>query len=123
MHRVVQSIEAKGKLPGITINPATPLSAIEEILPYVGQVLVMTVNPGFGGQSFIEGMVEKISHLRDMLDRRNPTCRLQVDGGINDATIGRVVGAGADMIVAGSAVFAGGVAPSENLARLRAAIG
>lgn len=122
MHRVVQAIDAKGKVAGITINPATPLSSIEEILPYVGQVLVMSVNPGFGGQTFIESSVEKIARLREMIDRRNPGCRLQVDGGVNEETIGRVVRAGADMIVAGSAVFAGDVAPSENLARLRAAI-
>ncbi len=123
MHRVVQSIEAKGKIPGITINPATPLAAIEEILPYVGQVLVMSVNPGFGGQSFIESSLDKIRRLRDTIERRNPGCRLQVDGGVNEQTIGPVVEAGADMIVAGSAVFSGGQSPADNLSRLREAIG
>lgn len=123
MHRVVQTIEAKSKAAGIVINPATPLSAIEEILPYVQQVLVMTVNPGFGGQSFIEGMLDKISRTREAIERRNPGCRLQVDGGINPETIGAAVRAGADMIVAGNAVFAGGKSPAENMRALRDGIG
>lgn len=122
VHRVVQTIEEKGKTPGITINPGTPLAAIEEVLPYVGQVLIMTVNPGFAGQSFIEGMVEKIEGAREMIDRLNPACRLEVDGGINPQTIGAVVDAGADMIVAGSAIFTGGASLSHNIAALRAAI-
>jgi ribulose-phosphate 3-epimerase len=122
IHRVVQSIEGKGKIAGVTINPATSLAAIDEILPYVGQALIMTVNPGFGGQSFIEGMVEKIKRVREMIERRNSACRLEVDGGINQQTIREVVDAGADMIVAGSAVFSAGKSPSENLAALRTAI-
>lgn len=123
IHRVVQTIEARGKIAGIVINPATSLSAIEEILPYVQQVLIMTVNPGFGGQSFIEGMLDKISRTREMINRRNPECRLQVDGGINTSTIGAAVRAGADMIVAGNAVFAGGKSPAENIRALRDGIG
>lgn len=120
-HRVVQTIEAKGKVAGVTINPATPLTAIEEILPYIGQVLIMTVNPGFGGQSFIEGQLDKISRLRELIDARNPDCRLQVDGGINPDTIRSVVEAGADMIVAGSATFAGGKTIAGNIADMRTA--
>ncbi len=122
IHRVVQSIEGKGKIAGVTINPATSLTAIDEILPYVAQVLIMTVNPGFGGQSFIEGMLEKIKRVREMIERRNSDCRLEVDGGINQQTIREVVDAGADMVVAGSAVFSAGNSPSENLAALRNAI-
>jgi len=122
MHRVAQTIKAKGKVAGVVINPATPVSAIEEILPYVGQILIMTVNPGFGGQTFISGMLDKISRTRDMIERRNPECRLQVDGGINPETIGKVVNAGADMIVAGNAVFAGGISPAVNIQTLRDAI-
>lgn len=122
MHRVVQTIEAKGKAAGIVINPATPITAIEEILPYVSQVLIMTVNPGFGGQSFIEGSIDKISRVREIIDRRNPGCRLQVDGGINPQTIGPAVNAGADMIVAGNAVFSGGKSPAANMRTLREAI-
>ena len=120
LHRVIQAIDAAGKVPGVTLNPATSISTIVEIVPYVGQVLVMTVNPGFGGQSFIEGMLDKIARVRDLIERKNPSCRLQVDGGINVDTIGLAVQAGADMIVAGSAVFAAGKSPAENLAELRA---
>jgi ribulose-phosphate 3-epimerase len=120
MHRVVQTIEAKGKVPGVSINPATPIGVLEEILPYVGQVLVMTVNPGFGGQSFIDTSIDKIRRMRELIDQVNPECRLQVDGGINEDTIRAAADAGADMIVAGSAVFSGGRTPAENVARLRA---
>lgn len=122
MHRVVQMIECRGKMAGVAINPATPLVAIEEILPFVGQVLIMSVNPGFGGQSFIPEIVDKIERLREMIDRRNPECRLQVDGGINPRTIGTVVDAGADTIVTGSAVLSGDKTPKENMLDLRAAI-
>lgn len=120
MHRVVQTIEAKGKVPGVSINPATPIGVLEEILPYLGQVLIMTVNPGFGGQSFIDTSLDKIRRMREMIDRVNPDCRLQVDGGINEDTIRAAAEAGADMIVAGSAVFAGDRSPAENVSRLRA---
>jgi ribulose-phosphate 3-epimerase len=123
VHRVVQTIEAKGKAAGVVINPATPLSAIEEMLPYIDQVLIMTVNPGFGGQAFIDAMLDKIRRTREVIERRNPACRLQVDGGINPETIGAAVRAGADMIVAGNAVFAGGKSPAENMRALREAIG
>jgi ribulose-phosphate 3-epimerase len=119
MHRVVQEIEKKGKMPGVSINPATPIGVLEEILPYLGQVLIMTVNPGFGGQSFIEASLDKIRRMREMIDRRNPECRLQVDGGINPSTIRAVVDAGADTIVAGSAVLGNGKHPSDNMAEMR----
>ncbi|MGI8405971.1 MAG: ribulose-phosphate 3-epimerase [Thermomicrobiales bacterium] len=119
IHRVVQAIESAGALPGVSINPATPLVAIEEILPYVGQVLVMTVNPGFGGQSFIPTMLDKISRVRDLIDRVNPSCRLEVDGGINVETIASVVAAGADTIVAGTAVFNDEGTIAANIAELR----
>ncbi len=75
-------------MPGVAINPATPLAMVEELIPSLRQVLVMTVNPGFGGQSFIETMPDKIDRLRDMIERLNPDCVIQVDGGINDETIG-----------------------------------
>jgi ribulose-phosphate 3-epimerase len=119
MHRVVQEIEKMGKVPGISINPATPINVLEEILPYVQQVLIMTVNPGFGGQSFIESSIDKIRRMREMIDQRNPDCRLQVDGGINPATIRAVVDAGADTIVAGSAVLGNGRHPAENMKDMR----
>lgn len=119
-HRVVQATQAAGARAGIVVNPSTPLAAIEELIPFVDQVLVMTVNPGFGGQSFIEPMLGKIRRTRELIDAVNPACRLQVDGGVNADTIRRVVDAGADMIVAGSAIFAPGASLADNLQQLRA---
>lgn len=120
MHRVVQAIKARELQAGVSINPATSLNSVEEILPDVDQVLLMTVNPGFGGQGFIESSLQKISRLRTMIDDVNPRCRLQVDGGINDGNIRRIVAAGADSIVAGSATFAEGRTIANNLAALKA---
>lgn len=122
IHRVVQAIHATGKEAGVSLTPSTPLTALEDILPDLDQVLIMTVNPGFGGQQFIETMLPKISRLRAMINEVNPSCRLQVDGGINADTISKVVAAGANSIVAGSATFAQGRSISGNIAALRAAI-
>ncbi len=105
LHRVVHQIKNAGILAGVAMNPATPVSAVEEILPDLDLVLVMSVNPGFGGQSFIKSSIEKIKHVRRMLDERGLTATLQVDGGIGPDTAERVVRAGARMLVAGSAVF------------------
>ena len=119
LHRLVQEIVAEGAVPGIALNPATPLTAVEELIPYLGQVLLMTVNPGFGGQSFIPTMPDRIARLRVMIDRLNPDCRLQVDGGINRDTIASVVEAGAESIVAGTAVINQNGSIADNLAALR----
>ena len=105
LHRVVHQIKDAGILAGVALNPATPVSAVEKILPELDLVLVMSVNPGFGGQSFIESSVEKIEHVRRLLDQWGSTATLQVDGGIGPDTAERVVRAGARMLVAGSAVF------------------
>ena len=106
LHRAVQQIRAVGVHPGVTLNPATPLVMLEEILEYVDMVLVMTVNPGFGGQEFIDSMLPKISKLREMMDQRGMTeCDIEVDGGINTETAPLVVRAGANLLVAGSAVY------------------
>lgn len=118
-HRVVQAIVAEEKVAGVALNPATPVAQVEELVPHVGQVLVMTVNPGFGGQSFIKSCVDKVRRVRELIDRHNPECRLQVDGGINAATVRAVVEAGADTIVAGTATFTGGRTIAENIADLR----
>ena len=120
LHRVVHQIKDAGILAGVALNPATPVSAVEEILPDLDLVLVMSVNPGFGGQSFIESSVEKIEHVRRMLDERGSAAALQVDGGIGPDTAERVVRAGARMLVAGSAVFgsAHGIAGAIELIRL-----
>jgi ribulose-phosphate 3-epimerase len=105
LHRTVQRIRALGKRVGIALNPATPAGLVEEILPDVDLVLVMTVNPGFGGQQFIASTVPKIRRVREMIDRWQPDCELEVDGGIDAETAPSVVEAGARVLVAGSAVF------------------
>jgi ribulose-phosphate 3-epimerase len=105
LSRTVQSIKALGKRVGVVINPATPASVLEEILPEIDQVLVMTVNPGFGSQSFIRSTLPKIQRVRQMIDRANPACDLEVDGGIDATTAPLAVEAGANVLVAGSAIF------------------
>jgi ribulose-phosphate 3-epimerase len=105
LHRTVQQIKELGCRAGVTLNPATPAASLQEIVPYVDQVLVMTVNPGFGGQKFIEGMLPKIRQVRAMLDARNPGADLEVDGGIDSDTAPLVVEAGATVLVAGLAIF------------------
>jgi len=121
LHRTLQSIRALGKKAGVSLNPATPASALEHVLDAVDLILVMSVNPGFGGQSFIPASLAKIRRVREMIDRR--PIRLQVDGGVSPKTIAAVVEAGADAVVAGSAVFDGGGRDSyaRNIAALRAA--
>jgi ribulose-phosphate 3-epimerase len=105
LHRVVQSISASGLEAAVAINPATSLSALEEIATIVRRILVMSVNPGFGGQSFIPSALDKITRLRALLDRVNPACRIRVDGGVKASNIARIVGAGADSFVVGTALF------------------
>lgn len=122
LHRTLRAIGEAGATPSVALNPGTPLVAIEEVIPIVGQVLIMSVNPGFGGQSFIPTALDKIARLRAMLDQRNPTCRLEVDGGIKSGNIGRVVAAGADTIVAGSAIFNPDQTVADAVARLRSAL-
>lgn len=105
LHRCIQQIKAEGMKAGVALNPATSLSAIEEILPYVDMVLLMTVNPGFGGQSFIESMVPKVARLSEMIKNAGLDVDIQVDGGINDKTAQLVKEAGANILVAGSYVY------------------
>ena len=120
LHGVVDEIREAGARPGVAINPATPVSAVEEVLPDVDLVLVMTVNPGFGGQPFIEGMVEKIARMRAMLDERGLDAELGVDGGIKPATAGRAAHAGARVLVAGSAVYGSDAGVGAAIASIRA---
>jgi len=122
LHSTIQAIAAAGARPSVSLNPATPLVMLEEVIPLVRQVLLMTVNPGFGGQHFIAEMYDKIRRLRAMLDERNPDCRLEVDGGIHAGTVRRTVEAGADTIVAGSAVFNEKTPVADAIAALRAAM-
>lgn len=105
LHRCVQAIKAKGMKAGVALNPGSSLSLIEEVLPDVDMVLLMTVNPGFGGQKFIGTVLDKIGRLRRMLDERGLKTDIQVDGGVNAETAKLVVGAGATVLVAGSYVY------------------
>ena len=105
LHRTVQRIRALGKLAGVVINPATPAAVLEEILPDLDQVLVMTVNPGFGHQHFIQSTLPKIRRVSQMIGQMNPGCELNVDGGIDEASVPMAVVAGANVLVAGSSVF------------------
>lgn len=105
LHRCVQAIKAKGMKAGVALNPGSSLSLIEEVLPDVDMVLLMTVNPGFGGQKFIGTVLDKIGRLRRMLDERGLKTDIQVDGGINAEAAKLVVGAGATVLVAGSYVY------------------
>jgi ribulose-phosphate 3-epimerase len=121
LHRTVQRIKALGKRVGVVINPATPAAVLEEILQDVDQVLVMTVNPGFGHQRFIHTMLLKIRRVREMIDEINQDCDLEVDGGIDVTTAPLVVDAGANVLVAGSAIFGEGEGVIAAMNRLRAA--
>jgi ribulose-phosphate 3-epimerase len=122
LHRTVQAIKALGVRAGVTLNPATPLTTLEEILPEVDLVLIMSVNPGFGGQRFIPASVEKIARLRQMLAvRRLTNIEIEVDGGITPETAPAVVKAGATVLVAGSSVFNAHTSIAENVRALRAA--
>jgi ribulose-phosphate 3-epimerase len=122
LHRTLQRIKALGKRVGAVLNPATPAAMLEEILPDLDLVLVMTVNPGFGHQHFLHSTLPKIRRVRQMIDQVKPGCDLEVDGGIDAATVPLAVDAGANVLVAGSAIFAehGGVAAA--MKRLRASL-
>jgi ribulose-phosphate 3-epimerase len=122
LHRTVQHIKTLGKTAGVVINPATPAWVLEEILPDVDLVLVMTVNPGFGGQEFIHGTLPKIRRVREMIEKTRPGCELEVDGGIEPHTAPLAVEAGADVLVAGSAVFHVPEGIASGIERLRASV-
>jgi ribulose-phosphate 3-epimerase len=120
LHRTVQLIKSLGKKAGVSLNPATPVSAVDGVIEDVDLILVMTVNPGFGGQRFIMGQLDKIRGLRQRIDATNRSIDLEVDGGINQDTARLAVEAGADVLVAGTATFAGGSeAYAGNIRRLR----
>lgn len=123
LHRTVEQIHRLGKQAGVAINPATPLAALQEVLNDVELVLCMTVDPGFGGQDYIASMTPKIERLRTMMTQHNARCDLEVDGGIHAATAPVAVRAGANLLVAGSAVYGDPEGVAAGIARLRAAIG
>jgi ribulose-phosphate 3-epimerase len=106
LHRTIQAIKALGCKAGVAINPHTPVSVLEDILADLDLVLVMSVNPGFGGQKFIENSVQKVEKIRTMAKSLNPKLLIEVDGGVSSGNIAKLVAAGADVLVAGNAVFA-----------------
>lgn len=105
LHRTLTSIRSAGAAAGVVINPATPVESLSEALPYADYVLVMSVNPGFGGQRFIETALDKVRRLRQLIQERGLTTRIEIDGGVDLNNIAAVVSAGAEIIVAGSAIF------------------
>lgn len=118
LHRTLQAIKALGKKAGVSFNPGTPITALEHIVDLVDLVLVMTVNPGFGGQTFIDTQIPKIQTIRDIIDRSGRGIDLEVDGGINQETAKLAIAAGANVLVAGTATFTGG--PSKYADNIRA---
>jgi ribulose-phosphate 3-epimerase len=119
LHKVVESIKELGVKAGVSLNPSTPLTAVNEVLPSLDLVLLMSVNPGFGGQQFIESTIGKIARLRRMLDELGLTAELEVDGGINAEIAPRVAQAGAQVLVAGAAVFNRKESVAQALGRIR----
>lgn len=118
LHRVIQAIKTEGMLAGVTLNPHTPVSVLEEIAPELDLVMLMSVNPGFGGQKFIPSMVEKTRKLRELLTRTGSKALIEVDGGVNRETGRLLVEAGADILVAGSAIF-GAADPTAEIVALQ----
>jgi ribulose-phosphate 3-epimerase len=119
-HRTIQTIRAAGARPGLVLNPGTPLGHLEPLLGDIDLVLVMSVNPGFGGQSFIESQIARIQSIRKLIDASGRDIELEVDGGINFETAPRAIAAGANVLVAGTATFKGGeTAYAKNIATLR----
>ena len=106
LHRVLQQIREAGMEPAVTINPATPVALLQDIICDVYMVLIMSVNPGFGGQKFIEHSIQKVRELRELIDRTGSKALIEVDGGVNSETAPRLIAAGADVLVAGNAIFA-----------------
>lgn len=119
LHRTIQAIKELKVRAGVSLNPGTPLAMLDEVLAEVDLALLMTVNPGFGGQSFIESVIDKIARLRQLLDRRGLACELEVDGGITAEIAPRVVQAGATVLVAGTAVFKAKEGVARAIRRIR----
>ena len=122
LHRTVQHIRELGMKPGVTLNPSTHVSSLKEIIPYVDLVLVMTVNPGFGGQRFIRSMLTKIREISTVITKLNPKALLEVDGGVDENNAADLVSAGADVLVAGNSIFSSRNIPLA-VRRLRRAAG
>ena len=123
LHRIVEQIHQLGKKAGAALNPSTPVATLDDILGDLDHVLVMTVNPGFGGQKFIESTLTKIARVRQMMNERGLDRDVEVDGGIDTVTAPLVARAGANLLVAGSSVFAGTASVAESIRHLRASVG
>jgi ribulose-phosphate 3-epimerase len=123
LHRTVHNVKALGKGVGVAINPATPAAVLEEILPEIDQVLVMTVDPGFGHQPFLQATLRKIGMVRRMIDRLNPDCDLEVDGGIDAETARLAMAEGANVFVAGTSVFGDREGVAAGMKTLRVSLG
>ncbi len=122
LHRVMQQIRKAGKQVGVALNPSTPVFMLEDMLPLIDVVLVMTINPGFGGQELIPETLPKIARVRKMITERGLHCDIEVDGGIHEATVPQVVKAGANLLVAGSAIYNEQESVAQAMERLRAAV-
>ncbi len=122
LHRTVNYIKGKGIKAGVSLNPSTPLACVEEILPDIDLLLIMTVNPGFGGQKFISGMLPKIRKARELAQTRGLKLAIEVDGGVTAENIGTLAEAGADIFVAGAAIF-GSPSYGDTIARMKAILG
>jgi ribulose-phosphate 3-epimerase len=118
LHRTVQEIHAAGMKAGVTLNPSTPVSVLEDIICDVDMVLLMSVNPGFGGQAFIENTIQKVGRLRKLIDESGSKALIEIDGGVQEKTAPRLVKAGADVLVSGSYVFKSAT-PEETIRQLR----
>lgn len=119
LHGTLQQIHGLGKRAGVVVNPATPISTIEDVLPEAEQVLIMSVNPGFGGQRFIESVLPKVTRLRQMIAERKLACTIEIDGGVEPANAGAIVKAGVEVLVAGSSIFGAREGVAEAIKRLR----
>lgn len=122
LHRTVEQIKQLDKQAGVVLNPSTPIASLEEVIDLVDQVLIMSVNPGFGGQRFIASSTQKVRRLQRLLQEREVQAAIEIDGGIDPTTAPAVVAAGASLLVAGSAIFGAPGGPGEGVRRLRASL-
>ena len=123
LDRTVRRIKELGKRAGVVINPATPVAVLEEILPKVDQVMIMTVNPGFGHQHFLHHTLSKVERIREMIEQSHARCEVEVDGGVGEETAPLASAAGANVLVAGSSIFGNSAGVVTAMNRLRAAVG
>jgi ribulose-phosphate 3-epimerase len=122
LHRIVQQVQDRGKRAGVCLNPGTPVTALDAVLPEIDQVMVMTVNPGASGQAFIESALPKVQHFRRLIDDNGYRAEIEVDGGVTPGNAGRCAAAGADVLVAASAIFNKQAPISANVSSLRSAV-